>query len=135
MKKVLFLAAAVFAMMFTVACGGGSTPSDSAQECVELMKSGDFKALVDKIHFDESMTDEQQQQMKDLIVTMGNDKVSKDIEKKGGIKSHEVIEETIAEDGKTAIVKIKITYGDGSTKDEKYDLAFVDGTWKPVVKK
>ena len=41
----------------------------------------------------------------------------------------------IAEDGKTAVVKMKITYGDDSTKDEKYDMALVDDTWKPVVKK
>ena len=128
MKKILLFAVAVFVMTLMTACGGtGSTPSDSAKECVELMKAGDFKALVEKMHFDESMSAEQQQGMKDLI--------SKEIEKKGGIKSYEVIEETIAEDGKTAVVKMKITYGDDSTKDEKYDMALVDDTWKPVVKK
>ena len=136
MKKVLLFAVAVFVMTLMTACGGtGSTPSDSAKECVELMKTGDFKALVEKTHFDESMSAEQQQGMKDLIVSMGNEKISKEIEKKGGIKSYEVIEETIAEDGKTAVVKMKITYGDDSTKDEKYDMALVDDTWKPVVKK
>jgi hypothetical protein len=46
-----------------------------------------------------------------------------------------VIEETIAEDGKTALVKMKITYGDDSTKDQSYDMVLVDGTWKPIVKK
>ncbi len=136
MKKILLFAVAVFVMTLMTACGGtSSTPSDSAKECVELMKAGDFKALVEKMHFDESMSAEQQQGMKDLIVSMGNEKISKEIEKKGGIKSYEVIEETIAEDGKTAVVKMKITYGDDSTKDEKYDMALVDDTWKPVVKK
>lgn len=136
MKKILLFAVAVFVMTLMTACGGtSSTPSDGAKECVELMKAGDFKALVEKMHFDESMSAEQQQGMKDLIVSMGNEKISKEIEKKGGIKSYEVIEETIAEDGKTAVVKMKITYGDDSTKDEKYDMALVDDTWKPVVKK
>lgn len=136
MKKVLLFAVAVLVMTLITACGGGSsTPSDGAKECVELMKAGDFKALAEKMHFDESMTEEQQQGMKDLIVSMGNEKISKEIEKKGGIKSYEVIEETIAEDGKTAVVKMKITYGDDSTKDEQYDMASVDGTWKPVMKK
>ena len=66
---------------------------------------------------------------------MANEKVAKEIESKGGIKSYEVIEETIAEDGKTAVVKMKIIYGDDSTKDSKYDLVLVDGAWKPIVKK
>ena len=135
MKKVLLFAASLAVVVLMTACGGGSTPSDSAKECVELMKAGDFKTLVEKMHFDESMTAEQQQGTKDLFVSMGNEKVSKEIESKGGIKSYEVIEETIAEDGKSAVVKMKITYGDDSTKDQSYDLVLVDGTWKPIVKK
>ena len=92
MKKVLLLAASLAVVVLMTACGGGSTRSDSAKECVELMKAGDFKTLVEKMHFDESMTAEQQQGPKDLFVSMGNEKVSKEIESKCGIKSYEVIE-------------------------------------------
>ena len=135
MKKVLLFAVSLVVMVMMTACGGSSTPSDSAKECVELMKAGDYKTLVEKIHFDENMTAEQQQATKDLIVSMANEKVAKEIESKGGIKSYEVIEENIAEDGKTAVVKMKITYGDDSTKDQSYDMVLVDGLWKPIVKK
>ena len=61
--------------------------------------------------------------------------VAKKIEKKEGITSYEVVEETIAEDGQTAKVKIKINYGNGSDEIDKYDLQLVDGEWKPVLKK
>ena len=135
MKKILLFAVAVLAVGLLMACGIESTPADGAKKCVELMKAGDYKALVETMHFDEGMSAEQQQGMKDMIVSMGEGKISKEIEKKGGIKYYEVIEETIADDGKTAVVKMKITYGDGSTEDEKYDMCLVDGTWKPIVKK
>lgn len=59
----------------------------------------------------------------------------KQVKKKQGIASYKTVSEEIAEDGKTAVVKVEFTYGNGSTDTEKYDLKLVDGAWKPYIKK
>lgn len=137
MKKVLLFVMSLALVVVLNSCGGGksATPSDAAKECVELMKSGDFETLVDNCYFGEDVSAEKVEQTKAMIVAMGNEKITKKIEKKEGIASYEVIEETIAEDGQTAKVKVKINYGNGSDEVEKYDLQLIDGEWKPVIKK
>lgn len=138
MKKV-FLLLAGFVLMATVmvSCGGGATatPSAAAENCVELMKAGDYQGLVDQMAFDEGMSEEEIEQSKAMLVAMGKEKSEKELEKKQGITSYKVVSEEIAEDGNTAVVKVEITYGDGSTDTQKYDLKNVDGKWKPYMKK
>lgn len=47
------------------------------------------------------------------------------------IASCEILSEEIAEDGNTAVVKAKITYGDGTTDDQKFKLVKnADGDWR-----
>lgn len=58
------------------------------------------------------------------------DKAKKKIEAKGGIKDIEVVSETIDEDGKTAKVVLKTTYGDGSTEEKTNRMVLEKGTWK-----
>lgn len=48
---------------------------------------------------------------------MLKEKVSKEYEKKGGIKDIEILSEQVAEDGNTAVVKTKYTYGNGETEE------------------
>jgi hypothetical protein len=57
------------------------------------------------------------------------EKAGKAIEKKGGIKKFEVVEETISEDGKTAKVTMKYEYGNGTSETESNDFILVDGKW------
>mgnify|MGYP001478681523 CR=1 FL=1 len=55
--------------------------------------------------------------------------------KEGGIKSIEVASETIAEDGKTAVVELSMTYGNGETDTDKVDMVLDNGNWKMSMKK
>ncbi len=135
MKKVLLFSVCLFAMAFMSSCGGGSTPSDEALKCVELLQKGDYEALVDELKMDEDATPEEIEQGKQMFVALGKEKGGKQIEAKGGISSYKVVEETIAEDGKTAVVKVDITYGNGETETEKYDMELVDGKWKITLDK
>lgn len=134
-KSILFLACAIVVALLSACGGGASTPADAALKCAELFKNGDFEALVDELSFPEGTTDEEKEQTKAMILAMGKEKAQKETEKRGGITSYEIASEEIAEDGKTAVVKIKYIYGDGSDNIQKYDLALVDGTWKPIMKK
>lgn len=76
-----------------------------------------------------------------LIQMMGREKfkigiaeVSKDIKKKGGIKSFEVLSENVQ--GETASVDIVITYGNGTREREQSRLLKGEkGRWQIVVEK
>ena len=68
---------------------------------------------------------------KQMLVAMMKDKATKKFEKQDGIKSYEALSEEISEDGKTAIVKMKIVMGDGSeTTDDIKLRKDEDGNWK-----
>lgn len=58
---------------------------------------------------------------------------SAELDKKQGIKSIDILEEKIAEDGKTANVKWKITYGNGETDEDDGELVNVNGDWKMTI--
>ena len=51
--------------------------------------------------------------------------------KNGGIKSYEALSEQIDESGESAVVKMKIMYGDGSDKEDDIKLKKDEqGNWK-----
>lgn len=137
MKKVFLLIVGV--LLFTtglVACGAGEkTPTDEVKKCIELLKNNDFEALANEIALSENVTEKEAQEFREMIASLGSEKTAKDMEKKQGITSYEILSEEISEDGNTAVVKFKLTYGNGTTKDEKYDLKKVDDEWKPYIKK
>ena len=60
---------------------------------------------------------------------MLKEKVSKEYEKKGGIKDIEILSEQVAEDGNTAMVKTKYTYGNGETEEGEQQMVKKDGKW------
>ena len=65
-----------------------------------------------------------------MLVALGKEKGAKQIEEKGGISAYKVVEETVSEDGQKATVKVEITYGNGETEVEEYNMELVDGVWK-----
>ena len=63
------------------------------------------------------------------LVSMVQGKMAPEVEKKGGIKSFEVGEAEIAEDGQSAKVPYKLIYGDGSEESKTQKLMLVDDKW------
>ena len=61
MKKLFFISLAAIAMIVCMASCGGSkpTPSSIAQDCIEYMKNGDYKAFVETLN----ANDEQKAQL------------------------------------------------------------------------
>lgn len=57
------------------------------------------------------------------------EKAGKELEKKGGLKSFEVLSEEIAEDGNSAVVKFKQVYGNGEESEDEQKMVKVDGKW------
>lgn len=112
--------------MLLSACSKNSTPADVAKESMYMVEKGDVsvKDLMSK----------------QLVSTFGEEKLdkaiqeeSKRIKEKGGIASIEVLDEKIEDT--TATVKLKINYGNGTSKEDKSKLVKEDGKWKLTVSK
>ena len=127
MKK---LASIIVAAMLVVCCMVSckqNTPAAIAADCIELVKDGDYKGFVET--FD--MSDEDKAQLAEMFEMKGKEM----IEKNGGIKGYEIVDEVIEEDGAKATVKAKITYGNGEVDESKFHFTNVDGEWKQVLVK
>lgn len=134
MKKMFMMMVALSALLLT-ACGGASTPSDAAAKVYDLMIDGDYEAVSKTFYFGEKSAEEEAQAQA-MILSMLQQKAVPQIEKKGGLKQVEVLGETIAEDGKSAKVEVKLLYGNGTEETSKVDMALdAKGNWRPAMKK
>lgn len=130
MKYLSLLASCLMFVALCFSCGSSQTPSDEAKKCFGLIQDKNYEALVEEFAFSKDATEEEIQQTKQMFISLYKEKGEKEFDKVGGINNYEVIEETISEDGQTATVKVKVTYGDGSSKEQKVDLKLVDGNWR-----
>ena len=133
MKNVIRLFAIVCVMMLA-ACGSSNTPSGAAEKASECLKSQNFEGFVDMLYVEADKKDtEKYQEEKQALVELLQGKYQQLVETKGGISSYEVPSEEVDEEAGTAVVKIKTTYGDGTTDDSKMKLKKDEaGDWKVV---
>ena len=87
------------------------------------------------MYVEEGSPADQVAEVKSGIKSMLQDKMSKQVEKKGGIKDAVIEKEEISEDGTTASVKVKITYNDGSEESNNWDLKKSGDDWKWTLNK
>lgn len=131
MKKSVFgiLALVVMAVCFW-SCGGGNPPSKVVEKSIEYVKAKNYEAYVDLIQIEEKKGKSVEEQKEQLLALL-HGKLGPTLDKNQGIASCEILSEEIAEDGNTAVVKAKITYGDGTTDDQKFKLVKnADGDWR-----
>ena len=110
-----------------------NTPTKVAKKSIACIQKGDYEGYVDLIYQkkEEGKDKKEIEDEKQMLVAMMKDKATKKFEKQDGIKSYEALSEEISEDGKTAIVKMKIVMGDGSeTTDDIKLRKDEDGNWK-----
>lgn len=132
MKKLLYSFVAVAIALLVVNCGGkgGNSPSDIEKSLYTQMQNGNYEKfaelLMKNLDSDKEATAEEQSQ---FIKTFG-EKAKQSTEAKGGIKSFEVVEEKIAEDGQSATVSTKVVFNDGTDKTETTKYVKKDDAWK-----
>ena len=110
-----------------------NTPTKVAEKSIACIQKGDYEGYVDLIYQkkEEGKDKKEIEDEKQMLVAMMKDKATKKFEKQDGIKSYEALSEEISEDGKTAIVKMKMVMGDGSeTTDDIKLRKDEDGNWK-----
>lgn len=126
-KIVSILAVALFALVVW-ACGTANTPSAVAEKSIECLKTGDYEGYADLVYYKDAA---KAQEQKEALTAMLKEKMSKVVEKQGGIKSYSVVEEKIADDGKTAVVRLNMEYENGKTDTaEVHLLTDENGKWK-----
>ncbi len=128
MKKFLVFFA-VMAVAVLVSCSGGlKTPSDAAKKGVECLKEKNWDGYVDLLYFSDAIKKEDVEKTKQQYLGLLKGKMEETLDKTGGIKSYEVLSEEVKDS--TAVVKMKITYGDDSTKEEEMKTRLAkDGNW------
>lgn len=132
----LTLAAAMIGLML-ISCSrtGASSPGKAAKQYMEYMVNGDVDKFVDAIYFGEETSKEEIEQGRTMMKSLIEEKAKPALEEKGGLKSVEVISEEISEDGKTATVTLKQTYGNGETEEDESEMVLVDGRWMMKMEK
>ena len=128
MKRTMtvVLALMVACTMALVACGGkgsakADTPTATFEKYADYIKKGDFAKAVDILEGSNEATKEQ----KEFIVALMQE-ASKE---NGGVTSYEVLNEEISEDGMTAKIKVKYTWGNGKTKETTEKLVKTENGW------
>lgn len=134
MKKILSVTVLVMALAMLVACGGGNTPSSVVEKSMRCLQDKDYEGYVDLLYIDVKEGEDPEVQ-RNAVASMIASKADQTLAKKQGIKSYEILSEEVtpAEENKpeTAVVKVKIEYGDASTKEETVKLKKDDaGDWK-----
>lgn len=127
MRKIVVLSLMVF-LIGLLACGGANAPSKVIEKFYKLTENGKVNDAYELISEDGKRVLEK---FGGGVSILSNG--TKEIGDKGGIKNFEIVNEDIK--GDTAIVRYKITYGNGETKTSIDKLIKEDGQWRITVAK
>jgi phosphoribosylformimino-5-aminoimidazole carboxamide ribonucleotide (ProFAR) isomerase len=118
--------------LFAANCGGSSnTPAGIEKAIYSQLQKGNYEKAV-TLYFDNldgakeyDSAEEKAEEIKAFA-----EKTQQSDEAKGGLKSFEIVNETISEDGLSTILETKAVYGDGSEQTKKSKYVNIDGVWK-----
>ncbi len=125
---LVVLVSMILTFMF-VACSGKS-PADIEMSMWKQVQKGNYEDAMEILVKNSMRSEDDTPEKQREVVTMFAEKVKASCEEKGGIKDIKLLEESISEDGNTALVTLEITYKNGSTKEERSKYKKVDGDWK-----
>lgn len=127
---------ALAALALTTSCGlKTASAGAAAKQYTEYLAAGEYGKFVDGIYFGEEATAEEVAEYRTGLQSMAEEKAKPELEKKGGLTDVEILSETLAEDGKSAEVTLKRTYGNGETEEETNTMVLVDGRWMMKMEK
>jgi hypothetical protein len=146
MKKITYFGLFVAALFTIFACSSSpksqpqaepeseaqvQTPGDVAKEYLGYVVTGDYEKLAVAVAVPGDVVAEDFEKQKEAFFTSLKEvAVNSPIEAKGGIKSIDVVSETVSEDGNSAQVVLKQTFGNDETQEQTYNLVKQEDTWK-----
>ena len=126
-----FLALAVITFFIVNCSGDKNTPAGIEKAILSQIKSGNYDkaAEITVEHLNLSGENDEELSQAELLALF-TDKAKESNEKKGGLKSFKILEEKFSDDGLSAVVSTKSTFGDGTedTNESKYAKG-EDGKW------
>ena len=132
MKTKFIFASMMLVLMavFFTACNKEKTPGEAYKIYATCLAEKNYEGYVDGVDIKtEGQTKEKIQEARSTLIGLLQ-LSSGELDKKGGIKTIDVLEENINEGDTTATVKAKFTYGDGSTKEETVEMVKRGADWK-----
>ena len=126
MKKYFNLLSLATIMLFASCGGGGNTPASIEKSMYQQFQKGNYKKGIDILMENLDATAEQKAQFSAFF---NDEKIKKEAENSGGIKSFEIVKEEISEDGLSAVVETKIVYTDDTEKTQSTNYVKKDGKW------
>lgn len=132
MKKLVYLSLLALGMFMVSACSSGSsaTPGDAAKKYAGYLLSGKYESIVDLCETGKDVSPQEMKEGKALLTGLFQMAKETADAQHGGYKSIDVISEKLSDDGQSADVVIRHTFGDGTTKEETLGLVLQDGVWK-----
>ena len=132
LTKLLINASILIALLILMSCGGSgsgsNSPGDVTKTAIENLANENYDDVV-KVYITkkgEELTDEEQAKIMAFMPT-----AKAEIDKNDGLKEVQIIEETIAEDGKSATVKSKMIYNNGKEgRTDSTRLIKVNENWR-----
>lgn len=128
MKKNITLNFLVVAILSLVACSP-TTPGKALKSYLTDLVNENYESFMEGIYFPEDMDEQRKEKEEAQLLAIITEKGSKEYEKKGGVKSIEILSETISEDGKSAIVEYKQTFGNGEEEKQSQKMIKKDDKW------
>lgn len=116
----MFVACLVMAVMTSCGSSHENSPKGVAEAAVKCLADKDYKGYMNLTN----ATDQQKEAMASML-----EKVGQQAEQKGGMKSHEIVDEDIDEEKGTATVTVKILYENGEEEENKMKMVQKDGEW------
>ncbi|MBR4177433.1 MAG: DUF4878 domain-containing protein [Bacteroidales bacterium] len=132
-RTIIFVFAALLACSFAITSCGQSgdttevktskkdTPSDVMEKVLKLLKNKDYKAAV---QYSEGIAEASEDDVNGFIAL-----VQAIYEANGGLAEYEILGEEISEDGQSAKVKVKYTFGNGEANDDTESLILTEKGW------
>ncbi|WP_277120749.1 DUF4878 domain-containing protein [Bacteroides ndongoniae] len=128
MKRVINLSFLVVAIVSLVACSP-TTPGKALKSYLTDLKNENYESFIKGVYFPEDMDEQRKKKDEAQLLAIIKEKGAKEYEKKGGVKSIEILSETISEDGKSAVVEYKQTFGNGEEEKQSQKMIKKDDKW------
>lgn len=121
-KVILTFASLLICALALVGCKKDS-PRAYIDKLYTATMNQDYETMVDMMPDSEGKSEEERQGIIEMMKLFD--------EFSGGVKDYKILSEQISKDGKHAVVKVQVTFGDGEITEETAELVKTDKGWGP----
>lgn len=96
--------------------------ANNSRKGIEILfnrsENENYESFIEGVYLPEGMDEQRKEKEEAQLLAIIKEKGAKEYERKGGVKSIEILSETISEDGESAIVEYKQTFGNGEEEQQ-----------------